>query len=89
MPWYDVRWYYPDEVDLPGESNVAHIAEHGLTPQDFENALAHPVSDEEKSDSSGRPMTFGHACDGRLIAVVYEWIDDITVLPVTAYEVDE
>ncbi len=30
-----------------------------------------------------------HAPDGRFIVVVYEEVDDETVLPVTAYEVPE
>jgi len=29
----------------------------------------------------------GYTTDGRLILVVYEEIDDVTVYPVTAYEV--
>jgi hypothetical protein len=30
MPYYDVLWNYEDE-----DGNVAHIAEHGLTPEDI------------------------------------------------------
>jgi hypothetical protein len=89
MPWFDVRWYFPEDVDSPEDSNVAHLAEHGLTPDDFEQVLCNPIFREATSDSSGRPIRFGYACDGRLIAVVYEWIDDITVLPITAYVVEE
>jgi len=31
----------------------------------------------------------GYTDDGRLIFVVYEQIDEMTVYPVTAYEIDE
>ena len=41
------------------------------------------------SRSSGRPVVAGYTPDGRLIFVVYEEIDDVTVYPVTAYEVEE
>jgi hypothetical protein len=34
-------------------------------------------------------MRFGHTPDGRYIAVVFEWFDDVTVYPVTAFEVEE
>lgn len=85
----DVRWYFPDEVDSIEDSNVAHIAEHGLTPEDFEHALNNPVSSEDISESSDRRAKFGYACDGCLIAVVYEWIDEFTILPVTAFEPQE
>jgi len=34
------------------------------------------------------PFVTGYTPDGRLILVVYEEIDDVTVDPVTAYEVN-
>jgi len=27
--------------------------------------------------------------DGRYIAVVFEWIDDVTIYPITAYDVED
>ena len=33
-------------------------------------------------------MIEGYALDGRVIMVVFEYIDDITIYPVTAYEVE-
>jgi hypothetical protein len=39
--------------------------------------------------TSGRPVVTGYTADGRLILVVYEEIDDVTVYPVTAYEVQD
>lgn len=45
--------------------------------------------EEDTSRSSGRPMRFGYTQDGRYIVVAFEWIDDVTIYPVTAYEVEE
>lgn len=82
MAWFDYLW-------LEGEDgNLAHIAEHGLSPDDIERVIENYIA-EETSRSSGRPIRFGFAPDGRYIAVVFEWVDDETVYPVTAYEVEE
>jgi uncharacterized DUF497 family protein len=81
MPWYDIIWNYE-----PG-GNVEHIAEHGLTPEDVEEVIGNPL-EETTRRSSGRTVVTGYTPDGRLIVVVYEEIDDITVYPVTAYEVE-
>jgi uncharacterized DUF497 family protein len=89
MSWVDVRWVFPEDADRLEDSNVEHVAQHGLSMEDVEHALENPLSDEEESDSSGRPIVFGPARDGRLIAVVYEWIDDTTVYPITAFPVEE
>lgn len=82
MAWLDYVW----ETGHGG--NVEHIAEHGLTPDDIEYAMEHCTLDDF-SRSSGRPIRFGFALDGRYIAVVYEWIDDATVYPITAYVLEE
>ena len=81
MPWYEVIWNYE-----PG-GNVEHIADHGLTPEDVEVVIFNPL-ETTVSHSSGRPVAAGYTSDGRLVFVVYEEIDDGTVYPVTAYEVD-
>jgi uncharacterized DUF497 family protein len=81
MPWYDVIWN-PD----PG-GNLQHIAEHGLSPDDVEEVIRNPL-ETTTSRSSGRPVATGYTPDGRLIFVVYEQIDDLTVYPITVYEVD-
>jgi len=41
------------------------------------------------SRSTGKPCVFGYTPDGRFIVVIYEEVDDETILPVTAYEVPE
>ena len=41
------------------------------------------------SRSSGRPCCWGETADGRRLFCVYEFLDDITIIPVTAYEVSD
>lgn len=67
--------------------NIAHIEEHGLTVEDVEHVLANPVR-KGFSRSSGLPCVFGYTPDNVFIIVVYEVVDDDTIYPVTAYEVD-
>jgi uncharacterized DUF497 family protein len=76
MDWWDVYW--DAEVE-------AHLVQHDISREDFEQVLRNPIS-EDSSDSSGRPIRFGFAVDGRKMAVVFEMVDDIIVLPITAYE---
>ena len=79
MAWFEFFW--------TDDTNVAHLAEHGITPEDFEHVFDNFV-EEQTSRSSGRPVRFGYTQDGRYIAVVFEWIEeDVSVYPITAYEV--
>ena len=82
MPYFDFIW------ELTDDGNAAHIAEHGLQPEDIEPIVLDPDR-LSVSRSSGRPIAFGTALDGRFIAVIYEQIDECTVYPITAFEVDE
>lgn len=82
MPWYDFIWN-----DEPG-GNAEHIAEHGITPDEVERVVCNPLK-KTTSRSSHRPVATGYTSDGRVIFVVYEEIDAITIYPVTAYVVDE
>ncbi len=82
MPYYEIVWN-----EEPG-GNVEHIAEHGLTLEDVEEVLLSPL-DRDISRSTGLPIVFGFTPDGRYILVVYEQIDEVTIYPVTAYEVEE
>lgn len=79
MSWLSIIW---------DDSNTAHIAEHGLTPDDVDAVLAEPES-ETISHSSGLPLVFGHTPDGRYILVSFVEVDDDTIYPVTAYPVPE
>lgn len=81
MPWFDFFW-------VPGrDGNIEHIAEHGVTQDEFEEVVQHPDR-IETSRSSGLPMAFGYARTGRYLAVVYEEIDKTTVYPITAYDTE-
>ena len=79
MKWTHVIW-----DPLPG-GNVEHVEEHDLTTDDVDHVLQNPEA-TGTSRSSGRPCMFGHIRDGRYIVVLYEEVDDDTVIPVTAYE---
>ena len=79
MPYYDFLW--TDDI-------IAHLAEHDITPRDFERVVMKPV-DLDESHSSGLPAAFGYTQDGRFIIAVFEYLDEMTVLPTTAYEVPE
>jgi hypothetical protein len=67
---------------------VQHLAEHGISQDDFEHVVLNPVG-TSVSRTSGFPASFGHTPNGRYIITVYERLDDFTVLPITAYEVPE
>jgi hypothetical protein len=79
MPYYDFLW--TDEI-------IAHLAEHDIEPRDFEKVVMNPV-DVDQGESSGSPAAFGYTWDGRFIIAVFEYVDEMTILPVTAYEVPE
>jgi uncharacterized DUF497 family protein len=83
MPWYDIVW-----DDTPG-GNVDHLAEHGVTTTEAEHVIMHPAK-VEHSRSSGRIIAFGRTDTGRMLAVVYELLgDNITVLPITAFDLED
>jgi len=75
------------DLDDDPRGNVQHIAEHEVCKEEVEEVLDHPEG-IEASRSSGRLIAFGETSTGRLIAVVYEEIDDDAVYPVTAYDVE-
>jgi len=79
MPFYFFIW---------SDETIEHLAEHGVTPAEFEAIVENP-EDEDVSRSSGLPIAFGPSDDGRRLACVYKLLDDATVEPVTAFEVDE
>jgi hypothetical protein len=48
---------------------------------------AEEMKDEWIVVGAGRPYCWGETADGRQLFCVYEFLDDITIIPVTAYEV--
>jgi uncharacterized DUF497 family protein len=80
MPFYFFYWL---------ESTIEHLAEHEVSIEDFESIVSDP-DEVTTSHSSGRPVAIGYAKDGRKLFCVYELDTDlITVLPITAYEIED
>jgi len=65
-----------------------YIGQHDITPDEFETVVMDPDK-IEASRSSDRLIAFGSTDTGRYIAAVFEFIDESTVLPVTAYEIED
>ena len=66
---------------------IEYIGQHGVTPDEFEEVVLNAI-DVEESRSSGRPIVFGPTSTEKFLACVFEYFDDDTVIPITAYEVD-
>lgn len=79
MPLYFFVWT-PDVTE--------HLAEHDVTQDEFEEVVSQPDF-EDISRSSGNPVAFGRTSSGRDLCCVFRRIDDDTIEPITAYEVDE
>jgi hypothetical protein len=77
MPFFIFHW--SDEI-------IEHLAEHGVTPDDFEAAFLNPV-EITVSASSGEPAIKGFDESGRLLFCVYREISDVDIEPVTAFEI--
>lgn len=78
MPHFEFIW------DHEPNGNVDKCAQHGLTQDDVENVFARPTK-RTRSRSSDFPLWKGRALDGREVVVVFEWVDEVTVFPITAY----
>ena len=89
----DFRDALIDWDDLDDErGNTAHIAEHGLTPDEVESVLFDANAVFDVSDSSRRPIAFGSTDTDRFIAIIFEvmnLVDPLIIRPITAYEVPE
>ena len=79
MPYYFFVWTQ-DVID--------HLAEHGVTPEEFEQIVSAPYS-EDVSRVTGNPIAFGTTPEGRLLCCVFKRLDIDTIEPVTAYDVGE
>lgn len=77
MAYFHFLW--TDEI-------VEYLAEHGVSPEDFETVVRQPERRGE-SRSTRRPCCWGEAADGRYLICVYEYLDEMTIIPITAYEV--
>ena len=63
------------------------MAEHDVAPEDFQEVVCEPERRSE-SRSSGRPCCWGETSDGRYLFCVYEYVNEMTIVPITAYEVE-
>jgi uncharacterized DUF497 family protein len=83
IPPFRILWDLDDDPD----GNVRHIAEHGVTKDEVEEVLTRPEC-FDVSRSSGRDVAIGTTSAGRSLLVVYEEIDEVTIYPVTAYDIE-
>ena len=79
MPYFEFVWT---------EEIVEHLAEHGVNQQEFEHVVSNPDR-VGLSRSTGRPCCWGETTEGRQLFCVYEYLDDMTIIPVTAYSVSD
>jgi hypothetical protein len=79
VPFYFFLW---------DDDRIDHLAQHGVDPEDFEAIVQQPDR-YGVSRTSGRPVAYGFTADGRYLKCVYEMVDEVTVSPVTAFEVRE
>lgn len=78
MPYFEFMW--TDEI-------IDHLADHDVTPDDFEDVVSDPEA-TDISEGSGSECAFGETADGRFIFCAYDVLEDgITLIPRTAYEV--
>jgi uncharacterized DUF497 family protein len=79
MPFYLFQW---------SEELEQHLADHGVTADEFEEVVCNP-DHVLKSRTTGRPIAAGETSNGKYLMCVFELLDDMAVIPVTAYEPDE
>ena len=79
MPFYIFQW--TDEI-------VEHLAQHGVTPEEFQEVVEQG-SGRTISRGSGLPMAFGQTSTGKFIGCVWTLIDEVELIPVTAFMVKE
>jgi uncharacterized DUF497 family protein len=76
------------DLENDPNGNVQHIGEHGVSCEEVEDIFRSPEANGFSS-TSGRPILWGYTWEGRYLKVVFEWVDEDAVYPVTAYEVAE
>jgi hypothetical protein len=79
MPYYFFLW--TPEIE-------SHLAEHGISPHEFEEVVGNPDFCGI-SRSSGNPLAIGTTEEGRRLCCIFRLIDADSVEPITAYELSE
>lgn len=75
MPWIDFFWY---------DENLSHLADHKISPEEFEEVVM--ASRFVEFSDSGSDMVRGQTASGRWLVCIFQRIDEISILPITAYE---
>jgi len=65
-----------------------HVSQNGISVAEFEEVVGNP-DQTVTSRSSGRPAALGYTSSGRYLICVYELLDDVTVYPISAYELSQ
>ena len=76
MPFFHFLWT---------PESQRHIAEHGVTIEEFEEVVSEPRV-TGVSRASGLPLARGETSTGKTLICIYEQIDEVTVFPITAFE---
>ncbi|MGD9857221.1 MAG: hypothetical protein AB7U20_19930 [Planctomycetaceae bacterium] len=72
------------------QRNTDHLAQHGVTQNDFESVVLNAgMADLEESAATVYPGCRGETPDGRLLFCVWEQLDELNIYPVAAYEIGE
>jgi uncharacterized DUF497 family protein len=79
VPFYFFIWN--DQIE-------EHLMEHGVTPDEYEEVVCGP-DEVDPSHSSDRLVAYGETSTGKYLACIYELLDETTILPITAYEVED
>src|SRR3954465_362961 len=84
MPFLSIIW----DLDDDPSGNVRHCLEHDVKKEEVEEVVQDAKSSRGVSRTSKMPAIFGDTRAGRHLIVIYEAIDDDTIYPITAYDVD-
>ena len=84
MAFLSIIW----DLDDDPHGNVQHCLEHEVTKEEVEEVVQDRASRPGVSRTSGEPALFGDTHTGRHLIVVYEAVDEDTIYPITAYDVD-
>lgn len=76
MAWFDFVWT-PEIIE--------HLAAHDVSPEEFEEVVENPLV-RGTSRTSDYFTAEGFTSAHRYIRCVYDLIDDVTILPVTAHD---
>jgi hypothetical protein len=71
------------------EESIEHVAHHDVTPEEFEEAFDSGADVVNRDLAGGHSARIGYDSRGRLLFVVYDDLNGIDIVPITAYEVDE